>query len=85
MGQYLKAVGGYTVEQTGLLNMKQLYPLFIYIRVFSRLLSLRLDRVWYCFNTGMCDLDRLHTPEMAGINIHVRCMHIRGNMHPGVE
>lgn len=77
MGQWLKAVGGYSVEQIGewqllIQSLRTCYNIKVKI---DRLLSLGIDGVRDRLNAHMRDLDGLHAREMARAGLHVDRVH----------
>ena len=85
MGQWLKAIGGYTVEQTGKTQIHespQSTNSFL-----NRLLSKRSGILGDRLNSCMRDMDGCNslTGKMASPRIHVHVVHYCKYMHSRVE
>ncbi|KAH7887877.1 hypothetical protein F5I97DRAFT_1828802 [Phlebopus sp. FC_14] len=70
MGQWLSAIGGYSVEQTDSSR---------------RLLSLRGDTVRHRVYSRLCNPNKLYSCTIASTCIHVHLLHGCGNLYTGVE
>lgn len=82
MGQWLSAIGGYTVEQVGgyITCLHLSFP-----DPFIRLLSERSHSFRNRIHARLRYLDRLHTSKMARTRVHVLLLHSRCDLYPCVE
>ena len=89
MGQWLKAIGGYTVEQIGAFLFQYSFHCFVYnlqcgYILLCRQLPIGDDRLRYCINPRLCDMDRLYTSPLACPSLHVDCVHHLLPLYPCV-
>jgi hypothetical protein len=82
MGQWLSAIGGYTVEQVGRHVIRLHLPCLTRA---VRLLSQWSNSFWYRIHTRLRYLDRLYASEMASARVHVLLLHSCCDLHPRVE
>lgn len=91
MGQWLKAIGGYTVEQIGTLlspppwHSSPLSPLIVFLILKCRLLPIGNDRFRHRFNARLCHLDGPYPRSLARTRLHVGCVHYIRGLYPCVE
>lgn len=85
MGQWLKAIGGYSVEQIG---EESFYSLTYYLLTEGqyeyRLLPERGDGVWNRVDAGLRDVDGLHARSVACTGVHVHRVYSVSDMYPGM-
>ena len=86
MGQWMKAIGGYTVEQTGLFTDAN-RTCFPFADILARLLSLWHDCFRHSLDPRMCYLDGLHalTRSLARPSLYVNFGDRLKHLHPSLE
>ena len=84
MGQWLKAIGGYTVERIGE-HRPSRSTLLIHAYIIIRFLSIRNDGICYRLDTRVRHMDRSYAGAMACFGIHVYRVYRFRDMHLGLE